>query len=386
MEHYVCPRCGNEDPRLVAYRNGKPYCRACVSFQGRRAEGIFSVGKEITLRLDYPLSPKQKECSTSVLEALRAGKDVLVHAVTGAGKTELVFASMASYLQRRLRVGFATPRKDVVLDLKPRIEKAFPRARVVAVYGSHSTTLEGDIVCLTTHQLYRYENYFDLLILDEIDAFPYRGNRVLSAFFERSVRGRKILLSATATEEDRKKMEEGGGVVVTLYERYHHGLLPVPRVQLCHSLLLKENCRRLLSSLLTKGKPVFVFVPTIEEGWELFRFLSFFLDGGAFVSSKSVERSRDIARFKRGELHFLVTTSILERGVTVRDLQVLVYDAANPIYDAPSLIQIAGRAGRKADAKTGIVCFLADEKTEAMANAIKEIRRCNGKAAMPVLP
>lgn len=66
---------------------------------------------------------------------------------------------MEKALNEGKTVGFATPRKDVVIDLKPRISSAFPNASVISVYGNHSYKLEADIIVLTTHQLFRYKNY-----------------------------------------------------------------------------------------------------------------------------------------------------------------------------------------------------------------------------------
>lgn len=385
MGSFHCPRCGNSDGRLVGYRNGVPYCRVCLSFAGRDATKERAVTPGIELKLDYPLSPKQSECAQKTLSYIQRGKDVLIHAVTGAGKTELVYPSMAYVLEKRGRVGFATPRKDVVIDLLPRIQEAFPKAECLAVYGEHTALLEGDIVVLTSHQLYRYPDYFDLLVFDEIDAFPYRGNPQLKHFFRRSVHGRAILLSATPSREDIAEMRQKGGEVVELYERYHGGKLPVPEIQIAHSLLLKGLCAKALKEFLDQGKPVFVFVPTIAEGKKLFAFLNPLFEGGAFVSSKAAERKVEIDRFKKGKRRYLVTTSILERGVTVKNLQVIVYDSANDIYDAKALVQIAGRAGRKIDCRDGKVLFLADERSKAMQEAIDEIRTYNRRAFVPEL-
>ena len=54
-------------------------------------------------KLMEKLSNNQQSCSDKVKEALIQKKNVLIHAVTGAGKTELVFASMEMYLKKRKR-------------------------------------------------------------------------------------------------------------------------------------------------------------------------------------------------------------------------------------------------------------------------------------------
>ena len=73
----------------------------------------------------------------------------------------------------------------------------------------------------------------------------------------------------------------------------------------------------------------------------------------------------------------LVTTAVLERGVTVKDLQVIVFNADHVLYTSAALIQIAGRAGRKKEYPTGEVIFIASKKTNEMEESIREIERAN---------
>ena len=73
----------------------------------------------------------------------------------------------------------------------------------------------------------------------------------------------------------------------------------------------------------------------------------------------------------------MVTTSVLERGVTVKDLQVIVYKFHTFVYDKGTLIQIAGRAGRKLDAPEGEVIFIGKEFTREAQGAIDSINSSN---------
>ena len=36
--NFICPRCGNQDPKYVGYLNGKPYCRFCITMKGKQAD------------------------------------------------------------------------------------------------------------------------------------------------------------------------------------------------------------------------------------------------------------------------------------------------------------------------------------------------------------
>lgn len=81
-------------------------------------------------------------------------------------------------------------------------------------------------------------------------------------------------------------------------------------------------------------------------------------------------------------MKYLVTTSILERGVTVKDLQVIVYLGHYDIYDQATLVQIAGRVGRKINAEKGEVIIYGKRETREIKNAIKFIEDCNKKAGL----
>ena len=380
QQNYICPNCGNTDPRYIFRNKGHIYCRKCITFSGEKAKPS-EINSEIKLKLDYPLSECQKAVSDQVLKAYREHRNVLINAVTGAGKTELVFAAIEFALSRGQQVGFATPRKDVVLELQPRIKAAFPDARVIAVYGGNSASLTGDIVVLTTHQLYRYINYFDLLIVDEIDAFPFSGNKVLSGFLNRSVRGNKVLLSATPAKEDIKEIKSEKGVILKLNKRYHGGKLPVPIFK-PNGLAKYLSCLLEIKKILKDGKQLFVFVPTIEIGQKLFFFVKFFCRSVELVYSSAVGREEKIKQFRNGDIACLITTSILERGVTVKDLQVIVFDSDHQLFSKTALIQISGRVGRKIGATEGKVILMGKTERANIYEAIETIKRTNREALL----
>ncbi|MCR5348767.1 MAG: RNA helicase [Bacilli bacterium] len=307
----------------------------------------------------------------------KSGIDTLVYAVCGSGKTEISYGVIAYAMSKGLNVGFALPRRDVVVELFQRLKSAFPNNKIVAVYGGHASVLEGDCIILTTHQLYRYPAYFDLLVMDEIDAFPFKGSLVLGSFYERSLRGHCVMMTATPSKSVIARFKRPGHQILTLRTRYHRKPIPVPCSHLAVGPLKFFFCVRKLKEYKKARKQCMVFVPTVSMAERLFGFLRLFVSNGNFVSSKRKGRPGIIEAFKNGKYDYLVTTAVLERGVTIRNLQVIVFGSDNRIYDSAALIQIAGRAGRKADAPTGDVFFLANKESEGMKRAIKEIEYCN---------
>ena len=374
---FVCPRCGNSDPRFLGHKNGEVYCRKCISFRGEEALEKKASPKNVVLSLDYRLSKEQETLSKQIIENYDKGIDTLVYAVCGSGKTEISYGIIARSMARGLRVGFALPRRDVVIELYYRLKSAFPHNRIVAVYGGNTTRLEGDCIILTTHQLYRYPNYFDLLVMDEIDAFPFKGNDVLIAMYKRSLKGHCVMMSATPSEAVIKEFRGEGHAILELRTRFHKCPIPVPKTITVPSIFQLLFVIRRLRVYGKEGKPCLIFVPTVEDAELLFQKLSMFVKGGDYVSSKRRMREAIISKFKKGGYRYLVTTAVLERGVTVKGVQVVVYGADDPIYDSAALIQIAGRVGRKKGAEDGDVFFLAKEESKSMRKAIKEIQFCN---------
>jgi competence protein ComFA len=375
---FICPVCGNDDPKYIGRRNnGLLYCRRCISFQGKEAKASLPRPKPAPLCLSYSLSKEQETLAERAVENFKRGIDTLIYAVCGSGKTEISYPIIQFAMERGLTVGFALPRRDVVIELFARLKSAFPKNKIVAVYGGHSEVLEGDCIILTTHQLFRYEKYFDLLVMDEIDAFPFKGNEALIAMFKRSLRGHCLMMSATPSKAVVKLFKSPGHELLTLHTRFHRHPIPVPVIKIIHNPAKVAFLIAKLREYRKKNKRCFVFVPTIGDSEILFSLVRLFAPKGNYVSSKKSDRAKVIDDFKKGRYLYLITTAVLERGITVKDLQVIVYGADSSIYDAASLIQISGRAGRKADAPKGDVIFVADKESDDMVRAIKEIAYCN---------
>lgn len=373
MAIFICPHCGNNDTRYIGIKNGTSYCRRCLLMH--EEPKVFHRDYPPTFvkaDINYPLTSEQNKIAKTVSKNYLNHTNTLIYAVCGAGKTELVFDAIKEALARGEIVGFTIPRREVVIEIYYRLVSAFPSIDITLVYGGNTTKLEGQIVVLTTHQLYRYKNYFDLLIFDEIDAFPYSGDFVLEAMFYRSVRGSYVIMSATPSKKLLKTFATNGEVL-TLFTRFHHHQMPVPkliiRAFLFEYLLVLLTLKRMLKN----EKSVLVFAPTISQAETLFAFLRLAVKGGNLVHSKRQNVSEIIKAFKRREYSFLVTTTVLERGITIRGLQVIIFHADHALFDSSTLIQISGRVGRKKDEPDGEVILIAKNISQAIKEAIDDI-------------
>lgn len=325
----------------------------------------------------------------------RMPRRFLIWAVTGAGKTEMIFPFIHHTIASGGHVLIATPRKDVVLELQPRIGEAFADYSVVTLYGGSEQRWEqGQITIATTHQMLRFHEAFDLVIIDEIDAFPYHNNPMLVYAAAKVCKpsGTNILLSATPPSVIRQAAERGRLPYVRVPVRFHKHPLPVPELLSLPPLRKILQSQTLPNALLSKllvsverGAQVFVFVPNIqlvEPMVELLRVkikpdpngVAACVEG---TSSKDLARTEKVQRFRSKDIRVLVTTTILERGVTIPKSDVFIMDADSKLFDEAALVQMAGRAGRSKDDPAGKVYFAAKEITQSQKEATRQIKQMN---------
>ncbi|ALS76653.1 competence protein [Planococcus rifietoensis] len=334
------------------------------------------------------LTPQQANASKAISESIRKQEDHLLYAVCGAGKTEILFSPIYEALQKGLRICVAAPRTDVILELSPRFKQAFPNATVHTLYGdSPEQTGYGEIILATTHQLYRFQEAFDLLFVDEADAFPYSLDPSLERAVKKAAKPSApvIYISATPSKTLQKQIAEHS----TIFRRYHGAPLPVPAYR---AMWNYERCIRKgklplplkywIEDKLQKKQPFLLFFPSIqliELASPLLNKIDCTIDA---VHSKDPQRKEKVMQLREGGLSGLATSTILERGITIPRLQVAVIGADHRVFDRAALIQIAGRVGRSATDPTGDVIFFHNGITRQMDAAREAIRFYNkeGKA------
>lgn len=414
----VCCRCGAVGMEIVQVHCQRckqtdcAYCRRCLGM-GRSSSctpyyfipapvALSSSHVESTEQIlsHYPgLTDAQRAAAEAMLSFRRdqTGTDeFLVWAVCGAGKTEVMFPLVYDALLDGGHVLWATPRRDVVLELAPRLTHAFPGFPLAVLHGaSPEKWSQAHLVLATTHQALRFYRRFDLVIIDEIDAFPYHGDPMLPFAVQRArqLPGKTIYLTATPRPEHRKRMEKPCHDAdhlahVKIPVRYHGHPLPVPgncrASKLNDCLIRKKPIPELLSFLnqvAEQDGQAFLFVPSIAKLAVLYDYIEQLVPQWkgrmAAVHAADPEREKKVQAMREGQVRLLLTTTIMERGVTIGGVDVLVVQADAAIFDEAALVQIAGRAGRSASCPDGNVVFLAEEITPDMRAAVRHIQEMN---------
>jgi competence protein ComFA len=390
---YRCNRCLNEDLKLFYKDQLGIYCLKCLTF-GKSASyklitrqySHFEENVHYQLTNPIQLSLMQQKASEACVEAYRKGSHLLIFAVCGAGKTEIVYDVILNALNDKKTICFATPRKDVVLEIMPRFKRDIEHATIIGLYGgSPDKGKVGNFYVCTTHQLINFYHYFDLIILDEVDAFPYYNDIMLEGFIKKSKKEEApiLFLTATPTTELKLLMKQKKLNYFIIPARFHGFKIPLPKVKLtlgCQRDILNNKIpytiKRWLNHKKQINKQAFIFVPKIDLGEKLFLLLKDSYNC-RFVYSEMKERKELINDFRSGNIQFLITTTILERGVTVSNVDVCIIKADDTIFDERSIVQIVGRAGRNKNYPTADVTLFADVYTKGIKDAMKHIKQMN---------
>lgn len=343
--------------------------------------------------LGFQLTPPQSRASNQLKSFWeQAAKEFLVWAVCGAGKTEVSFGIITKALAEGARVLVAIPRKDVVQELLPRFEKAFPELSIAGLFGGSGDRYPDlPLTIATTHQCLRYYQNFDLIILDEGDAYPYQGSAMLHFAVRRSLKpnGKMVIMTATPDQNLIAKTASGKMPYVTIPARPHRKPLIVPE-------FIKQDLRipsipgskwepesvvkQFLIDIRTNNRRGLLFLPTIKliniVGQLLIPWAERYGIRGSVIHSQIKNRETVKNELVNGTKDFLITSTVLERGVTIPNLDVLVWAADHErVFNSRTLVQIAGRCGRKGE--PGRVVLVGKNITKAMRESRQWIIRMN---------
>ncbi|WP_270264841.1 DEAD/DEAH box helicase [Lactococcus formosensis] len=377
----MCNRCGKKSKKKEVYLPvGAYYCPHCIQMgRVRSDEKLYHLPQKnfaavSCLKWQGKLTGPQQYISDNLLNLHRQQKTVLVQAVTGAGKTEMIYQVIDATLKKGKAVGLTSPRIDVCLELYYRLQRDFS-CPISLLHGKGEKYSRSPLVIATTHQLLRFRHAFDLLVLDEVDAFPFPDNEMLyfALAQARKPSSSLIYLTATTTNNLEKQVKLGQIEKLQLPRRFHGFPLVLPQ------FFGQSKFYKMVKKQRKSGFPLLIFVPEIRLGEKLCQDLQTYFphEEIAFVASTSLERLASVERFRQGKVSILVSTTILERGVTFPKVDVFVFQSHHHNFTSSSLIQIAGRVGRSTERPDGKVFFFHLGKTTAMLEANKNIRNMN---------
>lgn len=391
ITNYCCYRCGYQ--KIKKEKNS--FCNNCLEFGKVTQNHYFIELRDLKKEFMYSdrlttlqLSSKQLQASKYISSAYKNSCNCLIDAVCGAGKTEITFATIKTVLKDNKYVCFAIPRIDILYEIAKRLEYYFPDTEIVILNSQEPSDQTGQIYVMTTNQIIKFKKRFELIIVDEVDAFPYEYNNKYDFGVQKALNDRGIIVYLTSTPSKLFKSKKLS--TFKIKRRWHGFLLPVPKCiffDLTQFLKKEKNLKleKKIESYTKKyqnivgncQKQLLLFVASISKGLKLIDNLSNKGIEIPFVYAENKNRKNIIENFRNGDYPVLLTTTILERGVTFENIDVIILDSSSKMYNKAALIQIAGRVNRKVEYQKGTVEFFHTGITETMEEAIKEIKASN---------
>ena len=378
----ICNRCLSDN--IIEDSFGVKYCLDCFEFKEitsdkyllRKERSIEKINHE--LKLDFALSKKQIQGSEFLVNCYKERKNAFLQAVCGAGKTEMCLSLISHVLNEFKIVGFVIPRIEIIKQVTQRMREYFPKTKISSLYGGEILNEESSFIILTPQQLIKFYQEFDLLIVDEVDAFPLANNPFFERLFLKSKKENAITIymSATITKNHQKLIKNKELSYHLISKRYHYKELAIPKF-IKKDNFLDISILPLIDEYVKKEVPLIIYVPSIEKGKNFLQVLINNNYDVELITSETKFTKSIIKDFIRKNIQILVSTTILERGVTFKDISVIVLEADSKVFNESSLIQIAGRVGRLDD--EGEVLFLSKYQSKAMAEAKRKIIAFNNQ-------
>lgn len=342
----------------------------------------FTISPEIVEALTdlryYRPTPVQEQVIPQALE----GKDIIVEAQTGSGKTAsygIPLVEKAEWAENKPQALVLTPTRELAMQVKEDITNIgrFKRIKAAAIFGKASFKKQqlelkqkNHIVVGTPGRLLDHlqKGTLDIskvqrLVLDEADEMLNRGFiEQVEAIIEFVPPDRQtFLFSATMPDEITRLAsfymhENPISVQISSTEETR------PKIHQSYVVVPEEEKEQHLLNLLTVENPdnAIIFCNTQAAVNELYTFLSKSglpidkLHGGMYQD----DRFAVMKEFKEGRFRYLVATDVAARGIDVDNVTHVVN------YDVPvekeSFIHRTGRTGRAG--KTGIALTLVTKK------------------------
>jgi len=377
-----CNRCLGHD--LIVAENQHIYCEEC-SKQSTMSDHLFlnryerpRINKHHKLYLPFELSDQQMKGQCFIQTCYDNNKDGFLHAVCGAGKTEMTLETIRQLLNRGQSLAFVIPRVQVIKQVIKRFKAYFKHTNICGLYQGQTMDESADIYVSTPQQLIRFYQEFDLIIIDEADAFPFYQNQYLHRLVEKALKpkGIKIYVSATLPKDYQHMIESKGLDYCLIPERFHGHDLIIPEFKK-YTYLYSDDILDAIQTYTTNKKRLLLYFPSIHLMTRYHYFLSQKGFDCQMVSSKTKFSHTIIRDFSKQVFSILLTTTILERGVTFPNCDVFVLETDHPIFDRDTLIQIAGRVGRDRVFYRGLLVFYSRFLTKAMKATKAELRAFN---------
>lgn len=342
----------------------------------------------------YVLTPAQQRTIMDIRQDLVSGSPMnrLIQGDVGSGKTAVAGIAIGIILQNGAQAAVMAPTSILAEQhyeylSKMLVNSGAPLLRedqIRLLIGATPESEKGEIrdglrenrikLLVGTHALIEDPVIFaelQLAVVDEQHRFGVKQRAALRAKGDNP-----HLLVMTATPIPRSlALTVYGDLDVSVIDEMPPGRKPVSTHVLAPREL--ERAYSLIRNELEQGHQAFIIYPLVEESEKIDakaaiddyeyikdRIFPQFEVGLLHGRMKPDEKEREMKRFRDGENHILVSTTVVEVGVDVPNANVMLIEGANR-FGLAQLHQLRGRVGRGSEKA---YCLLVPDQVDAIEN------------------
>jgi ATP-dependent DNA helicase RecG len=330
--------------------------------------------------LPFKLTDGQRQALKEIVTDMQRPEPMnrLLQGDVGAGKTIVALLSAVVAMENGLQVAFMAPTEILADQHYLTIRRVLDRSRfrVASLTGSISAARRREVVAelasgavhlvVGTHALAEERVAFHelgLVVIDEQHRFGVIQRATLRA------KGHNPdVLVMTATPIPRTlALTTYGDLDVSVIRDKPPGRQPV--TTLAKSESKRDEVYRLVRRQLEAGRQAYVIYPLVEDSEKVdlraATAMADHLQADVFPEfkvallhgrMKADEKDRVMAAFARGDVHLLVSTTVVEVGVDVPNATMMVVEHAER-FGLSQLHQLRGRVGRGAEASTCVLLY-----------------------------
>ena len=353
-------------------------------------------------KLPYRLTEAQMRVWREIKRDMVSGKCMnrLVQGDVGSGKTILAFLSLLLTVTNGYQGALMAPTEilatqhfEQLCEMTQKYQLPF---KPVLLTGSIGTAAKQELyreiesgeanVIIGTHALIQEKVIYQklgLVITDEQHRFGVRQRETLSG---KGGRAHVLVMSATPIPRT---------LAIILFGDLHLSVvdeLPADRLPIKNCVVgisYRKKAYEFITSQVQKGRQVYVICPMVEAGEEGTEGLENVVDYGEKLKStlppeihveilhgkmKPADKKRIMDAFASGDIHVLVSTTVIEVGINVPNATVMMVENAER-FGLAQLHQLRGRIGRGKEQSYCI--FVSGSDNEASMKRLKILNQSN---------
>ncbi|MDD6467396.1 MAG: ATP-dependent DNA helicase RecG [Erysipelotrichaceae bacterium] len=424
LYHLHFPSKMNEVQQAVRTMKYEEFLRFQIVMQARRCQNKqYELGSckkfeqekvwKLANQLPFKLTNDQRKAIEHILQDLASDSVMyrLVQGDVGCGKTMVAMFGMYGCVLAGYQAALMAPTEILAKQHAENLKKFFQSTsvRVGILYSSLNAKEKQEVyqqlsehqidILVGTHALFQQQVHFaklGMIVTDEQQRFGVQQRQALA---QKGDKVDVLMMSATPIPRTLATSLYGDMDVSTIIE------VPKGKKEI-QTYLIKENSirsiQKRLEELMDEGNQIYMVCASVEKNedfsarnvQDLYQNLSKAWQGKyrvGFIHGKLKSEQKDeiIDCFLKKEFDCLVTTTVIEVGVDVKDANVMViYDAHR--FGLSQLHQLRGRVGRSA--KQGYCYLLTSSKDEESLKRLQllvdhsdgfEISQCDLKLRGP---